>query len=185
MLRYVADLPEAEVAQTLGCSVGTVKTHASRGLAALRKSVGGRAVSGFDFDALRDPVAPDPGARQRAARRRARRSNFAAGHRRTRHRGECDVDRRRARGDRGRCGRGDVAIRDRRSRSKDRARRCPPRPRRTTAGPSIDGRFVPPTLVEERTRRVARDVPRRRDHDAALPAGDEDRATRLRWRQSA
>jgi RNA polymerase sigma factor (sigma-70 family) len=39
MLRYVVDLPEAEVATTLGCSVGTVKTHASRGLAALRKSL--------------------------------------------------------------------------------------------------------------------------------------------------
>jgi RNA polymerase sigma factor (sigma-70 family) len=39
MLRYVVDLPEAEVANTLGCSVGTVKTHASRGLAALRKSL--------------------------------------------------------------------------------------------------------------------------------------------------
>jgi RNA polymerase sigma factor (sigma-70 family) len=39
MLRYLVDLPEAEVAQTLGCSVGTVKTHASRGLAALRKSL--------------------------------------------------------------------------------------------------------------------------------------------------
>lgn len=39
VLRYVADLPEAEVAHTLGCSVGTVKTHASRGLASLRKSL--------------------------------------------------------------------------------------------------------------------------------------------------
>jgi RNA polymerase sigma factor (sigma-70 family) len=39
MLRYLVDLPELEVAQTLGCSVGTVKTHASRGLAALRKSL--------------------------------------------------------------------------------------------------------------------------------------------------
>lgn len=39
ILRYLVDLPEAEVAQTLGCSVGTVKTHASRGLAALRKSL--------------------------------------------------------------------------------------------------------------------------------------------------
>jgi RNA polymerase sigma-70 factor (sigma-E family) len=36
LLRYVADLPEADVARALGCSVGTVKTHASRGLAALR-----------------------------------------------------------------------------------------------------------------------------------------------------
>jgi RNA polymerase sigma factor (sigma-70 family) len=35
-LRYLADLPEEVVATALGCSVGTVKTHASRGLAALR-----------------------------------------------------------------------------------------------------------------------------------------------------
>ena len=39
VLRYLVDLPEAEVAQSLGCSVGTVKTHASRGLAALRKQL--------------------------------------------------------------------------------------------------------------------------------------------------
>ena len=39
VLRYVADLSEAEVAHALGCSVGTVKTHASRGLAALRKQL--------------------------------------------------------------------------------------------------------------------------------------------------
>ena len=38
-LRYLADLPEAEVAAALGCSVGTVKQHASRGLAALRAAV--------------------------------------------------------------------------------------------------------------------------------------------------
>ena len=36
LLRFVADLPEAAVAAALGCSVGTVKAHASRGLAALR-----------------------------------------------------------------------------------------------------------------------------------------------------
>ena len=36
VLRYVADLGEAEVAQQLGCSVGTVKQHASRGLRSLR-----------------------------------------------------------------------------------------------------------------------------------------------------
>ena len=35
-LRYGADLPEAEVADLLGVSVGTVKTLASRGLARLR-----------------------------------------------------------------------------------------------------------------------------------------------------
>ena len=36
LLRFVADLPEAAVAAALGCSVGTVKAHASRGLATLR-----------------------------------------------------------------------------------------------------------------------------------------------------
>ena len=35
-LRYLADVPEAEVARLLGISAGSVKTHASRGLAALR-----------------------------------------------------------------------------------------------------------------------------------------------------
>ena len=35
-MRYLADLPEAQVAAALGCSVGTVKQHAPRGLAALR-----------------------------------------------------------------------------------------------------------------------------------------------------
>lgn len=34
-LRYYLDLPEAEIATTLGISTGSVKTHASRGLAAL------------------------------------------------------------------------------------------------------------------------------------------------------
>jgi RNA polymerase sigma factor (sigma-70 family) len=36
VLRYLADLPEDAVAVALGCSVGTVTTHGSRGLAALR-----------------------------------------------------------------------------------------------------------------------------------------------------
>jgi DNA-directed RNA polymerase specialized sigma24 family protein len=39
VLRYVADMSEAAVAETLGCSVGTVKTHASRALAALRRTL--------------------------------------------------------------------------------------------------------------------------------------------------
>jgi len=40
VLRYAADLPEAEIAELLGCSPGTVKTHAHRGLRALRDSLG-------------------------------------------------------------------------------------------------------------------------------------------------
>jgi RNA polymerase sigma factor (sigma-70 family) len=38
-LRYLGDLSEAQVAAALGCSVGSVKQHASRGLAALRKAL--------------------------------------------------------------------------------------------------------------------------------------------------
>ena len=38
VLRYFDDLPEATVAELLGCSVGTVKSRASRGLAALRNA---------------------------------------------------------------------------------------------------------------------------------------------------
>lgn len=37
VLRYYGDLSEAQVAHTLGCSVGTVKTTASRALANLRE----------------------------------------------------------------------------------------------------------------------------------------------------
>jgi RNA polymerase sigma factor (sigma-70 family) len=36
VLRYLADLGEQEVADRLGCTVGSVKQHATRGLAALR-----------------------------------------------------------------------------------------------------------------------------------------------------
>ena len=39
VLRFLADLPEADVAKALGCSVGSVKQHASRGLASLRASM--------------------------------------------------------------------------------------------------------------------------------------------------
>jgi RNA polymerase sigma factor (sigma-70 family) len=39
VMRYLADLPEAEVARELGCSAGSVKQHASRGLAALRAAL--------------------------------------------------------------------------------------------------------------------------------------------------
>lgn len=36
VLRYLADLPQEEVAAALGLSIGTVKSHAARGLEALR-----------------------------------------------------------------------------------------------------------------------------------------------------
>ncbi|HEY7045554.1 MAG TPA: sigma-70 family RNA polymerase sigma factor, partial [Nocardioidaceae bacterium] len=38
VLRYYFDLSEAETAAALGCSEGTVKSQAARGLARLRKS---------------------------------------------------------------------------------------------------------------------------------------------------
>jgi len=37
VLRYLDDLSEAETARIMGCSVGTVKSHTSRGLAQLRR----------------------------------------------------------------------------------------------------------------------------------------------------
>jgi DNA-binding CsgD family transcriptional regulator len=37
VLRYLGDLTEAQTADVLGCSVGSVKTHSSRGLARLRE----------------------------------------------------------------------------------------------------------------------------------------------------
>ncbi|MCW2903946.1 MAG: polymerase, sigma-24 subunit, subfamily [Streptosporangiaceae bacterium] len=40
VLRYWEDLSEMETAQLLGCSVGTVKSQASRGLARLRERLG-------------------------------------------------------------------------------------------------------------------------------------------------
>ena len=39
VLRYFADLSEAEAAAALGCSVGSVKSQASRGLARLREQI--------------------------------------------------------------------------------------------------------------------------------------------------
>ncbi|MFJ2604237.1 SigE family RNA polymerase sigma factor [Streptomyces sp. NPDC091279] len=37
VLRYYQDLPEAQVAQALACPVGTARSHASRGVARLRR----------------------------------------------------------------------------------------------------------------------------------------------------
>jgi RNA polymerase sigma-70 factor (sigma-E family) len=39
VMRYLADLSEADVAIALGCSIGSVKSHAHRGLAALRRAL--------------------------------------------------------------------------------------------------------------------------------------------------
>lgn len=39
VLRYFGDLSEAEIAETLGISSGSIKTHASRALAALEKAL--------------------------------------------------------------------------------------------------------------------------------------------------
>jgi RNA polymerase sigma-70 factor (sigma-E family) len=46
VLRYYSDLSEAEIADTLGCSTGTVKSSASRGLQALRERLTDPAVEG-------------------------------------------------------------------------------------------------------------------------------------------
>lgn len=46
-LRYLADLSEAEVAEALGISAGSVKTHVHRGLAALRRRLGADAEEVF------------------------------------------------------------------------------------------------------------------------------------------
>ena len=39
VLRYLGDLSEAQTADVMGCSVGSVKTHSSRGLAALKQEL--------------------------------------------------------------------------------------------------------------------------------------------------
>lgn len=45
-LRYWADLPEAEIAATLGCSVGAVKSYQHRGVERLRQLLGPDFVTG-------------------------------------------------------------------------------------------------------------------------------------------
>jgi RNA polymerase sigma-70 factor (sigma-E family) len=48
VLRYLADLSEAQVALEMGCSVGAVKSHGARGLASLRRHLS--AARGKDGD---------------------------------------------------------------------------------------------------------------------------------------
>jgi RNA polymerase sigma factor (sigma-70 family) len=43
VLRYWLDLPEREIAAAMGVSAGTIKSHVSRGLAALSKTLEGKA----------------------------------------------------------------------------------------------------------------------------------------------
>jgi len=52
-LRYLADLPEADVAAELGISVGTVKTHTHRGIEILRQRL--------DATSPIEPAAESPG----------------------------------------------------------------------------------------------------------------------------
>jgi RNA polymerase sigma-70 factor (sigma-E family) len=60
-LRYLEDRSEAETARLLGCSIGTVKSSASRGVARLR-------------DALEDPADPAPAPADKAGRSTATRT---------------------------------------------------------------------------------------------------------------
>jgi RNA polymerase sigma-70 factor (sigma-E family) len=48
VLRFVHDLPISEVAQLLGCSVGTVKSQTHHGLTALRRLLDGPALTAVD-----------------------------------------------------------------------------------------------------------------------------------------
>ena len=50
VLRYFEDLTEAQVAEALGCSVGSVKSQASRGLARLRERLDAHDLSTLSTD---------------------------------------------------------------------------------------------------------------------------------------
>jgi RNA polymerase sigma factor (sigma-70 family) len=50
VLRYFADLPEAEVASILDCSPGTIKSSTSRGLKRLRRTLDPAATLSADDD---------------------------------------------------------------------------------------------------------------------------------------
>ena len=50
VLRYYADLSEAQTAEAMGISAGAVKSHTARGLAALRRDVAGHGRDGGGHD---------------------------------------------------------------------------------------------------------------------------------------
>lgn len=56
VLRYWEDLPEAQIAQALGCSIGTVKSQASRGIARLRAVLQVSSVGSFPSDGQALPL---------------------------------------------------------------------------------------------------------------------------------
>jgi DNA-directed RNA polymerase specialized sigma24 family protein len=39
VLKYYLDLSDKEIAETLGCSIATVRSHATRGLRSLRTTI--------------------------------------------------------------------------------------------------------------------------------------------------
>jgi len=59
VLRYYADQSEASVAESLGISVGTVKSAASRGLAALRQHAEAQTEDQAEADSLILPLSPN------------------------------------------------------------------------------------------------------------------------------
>jgi RNA polymerase sigma-70 factor (sigma-E family) len=60
VLRLWEDLPEAEVAAVLGCSVGSVKSQLSRGLARLRERTGLQEAVGLSLEGGTAPTTRSP-----------------------------------------------------------------------------------------------------------------------------
>lgn len=58
VLRYYEDLPEARIAEVLGCSIGTVKSQLSRALGHLRTALG-ESAAGSGSESTGVPVASD------------------------------------------------------------------------------------------------------------------------------